>query len=187
MVTAADLVAGNKSSPFSLFPVACVCFFFRQGVWSEIGLAQDQRLGLMDRVSSGVFREAQNLLEKVCCLAVARAVGTKFGSVFVFVWTWVCWVSCRFSMRVSTRAKGLKSCREKNEGAYRSGEGEKSLLGDPGSELHVAREKKKENCDVNVYRRDGLKVNEKVIIMCTCVVLFVFVFFFIIFTVLLLL
>ena len=39
-----------------------------QGVWGEIGLSQDQRLGLMDRVSSGVYREAQTLLEKVSCL-----------------------------------------------------------------------------------------------------------------------
>ena len=34
--------------------------------------------------------------------------------------------------------KQLESCREQNEGAYRSlGGGEKSLLGDPGSELRL--------------------------------------------------
>ncbi|CAM9522696.1 unnamed protein product, partial [Laminaria digitata] len=49
-----------------------------EGVWGEIGLAQDQRLGLMDRVSSGVFREAQNLLEKARDERVS--LGAKVGS-----------------------------------------------------------------------------------------------------------
>lgn len=36
-----------------------------QGVWGELGVAEDQRLGLLDTVASGVLREAEAKLEQV--------------------------------------------------------------------------------------------------------------------------
>ena len=36
-----------------------------QGVWGELGVAEDQRLGLLDTVASGVLREAEAKLEEV--------------------------------------------------------------------------------------------------------------------------
>ena len=46
-------------------------------------------------------------------------------------------------MRVDGGRKGLKSSRDKNDGAYSSGRGEKRLLSDHGSELRLGRREKK--------------------------------------------
>ena len=47
--------------------------------------------------------------------------------------------------------KGLKFSRCKNEGTYRSEEGEEepTFFSDPGSELRLGREKEKEKCEDN--------------------------------------
>lgn len=37
----------------------------KKGVWSDLGVDQDQRLGLLDRVACGVLREAQAQLGQV--------------------------------------------------------------------------------------------------------------------------
>lgn len=51
----------------------CVCvLLLKQGIWTELGVAHEQRLGLMDRVASGVLREAETLLGQVRKLPLLR-------------------------------------------------------------------------------------------------------------------
>lgn len=47
---------------FDVFKRVCCA---GQGVWGELGVGHDQRLGLMGAVASGVLREAEAQLEEV--------------------------------------------------------------------------------------------------------------------------
>lgn len=48
-----------------------------QGVWSELGVQQEQRLGLMDQVACGVLKEAETLLGQVSTYICVYSVATK--------------------------------------------------------------------------------------------------------------